>query len=441
MRRLLCVLPLVALAGLAVLPFWTVQPAGMSCGSAPVGGENNSPSLALRASVMPAPLADERRQPARVAHALFELVPGESQEIMLCQGLVEPACAACQPPIFGVDCASGGACREARWKDWGPIPWQALAQGEYVGPSRAPHVPEYRLRPDDEIEFVYRLTREELSHGYQLEVGDVIRIESLIDPTLNREVTVQPDGTVDLLLIGPVRVFRRTAEEVRADLNERYKKYYKLTDINVTRVKTQTRLEDLRAAVDNRFFSGGQGKRVRVTPEGTVSLPAIGVVPAQGLSLDEIKLEVDARYRQVVDGLEVTPILAQRAPRFVYVVGEVRNPGRFDLVGPTTAMQSLALAGGWNNGGNLREIVVFRRADDWRLLATRLDIRGALYGERPAPADEIWLRDSDIVAVPKSPIRRLDDLIELYLTRGAYSAFPIFFNYSLNGCSTIIAAP
>ena len=145
---------------------------------------------------------------------------------------------------------------------------------------------------------------------------------------------------------------------------------------------------------------------------------------------------------QVVDGLEVTPILAQRAPRFVYVVGEVRNPGRFDLAGadhrdavdrPGRRLEHTAATCG--------EIVVFRRAEDWRLLATRLDIRGALYGERPAPSDEIWLRDSDIVVVPKSPIRRLDDLIELYFTRGAYSAFPIFFNYSINGSPTVIAGP
>jgi polysaccharide export outer membrane protein len=133
----------------------------------------------------------------------------------------------------------------------------------------------------------------------------------------------------------------------------------------------------------------------------------------------------------------MTPILAARAPRFIYVVGEVRNPGRFDLVGPTTVMQSIALAGGWINGGNLRQIVVFRRAEDWRMLATKIDIRGALYGERPAPSDEIWLRDSDIVAVPKTPIRRLDDLIQLYLTQGAYAAFPVFFNYQLNGASTV----
>jgi polysaccharide export outer membrane protein len=104
-------------------------------------------------------------------------------------------------------------------------------------------------------------------------------------------------------------------------------------------------------------------------------------------------------------------------------------------------MQSIALAGGWVNGGNLRQVVVFRRAEDWRLLATKIDIRGALYGERPAPADEIWLRDSDVVVVPKTPIARLDDLVELYMTRGVYSAFPVGFGYSLNGTSTVTAVP
>src|SRR5690349_4163830 len=71
--------------------------------------------------------------------------------------------AACQPPIAGVDCAFGAGCGEPHWNSWGPIPWQAFAQGEYTGPARLPHVPEYRLRVDDEIEFVYRLKREELS--------------------------------------------------------------------------------------------------------------------------------------------------------------------------------------------------------------------------------------------------------------------------------------
>jgi polysaccharide export outer membrane protein len=332
----------------------------------------------------------------------------------------------------------GDGCGEPHWNAWGPIPWQAFAQGEYVGPARLQHVPEYHIRVDDEIEFTYVLTREELSQQYKLEVGDVLRIESLIDPALNRDVTIQPDGTIDLLLIGPVRVVGQPVEEITEELKERYKKYYTVTmDINVARIKTQTRLEDIRHAVDNRFFTGGQGKRVRVTPEGTISLPSIGVVPAQGLTLDEIKREVDERYEALVGGLEVTPILAQRAPRYVFILGEVRSPGRYDLQGPTTAINAIAMAGGWNVGANLRQVVVFRRAEDWRLMATKLDLQGALYAKRPIPADEIWLRDSDIVVVPKSALQRTDDLLELVFTRGVYAAFPVGFNYQLNGASVI----
>jgi polysaccharide export outer membrane protein len=309
-----------------------------------------------------------------------------------------------------------------------------FSQGEYIGPYRDVHVPEYRLRVDDSLEFIYRLTRIESSGPYELNVGDKISVESLIDPNLDRDLVIQPDGSVTLRMLGQVRAARRTVDELRADLEERYKKYYKVPAITVTPLQVNTKLEDLRAAVDSRYGNtGGQTQFAQVTPEGTIQLPAIGSVPAQGLSLDELKQEIDERYAQVVDGIEVTPRLVERAPRFVYVVGEVRSPGRFVLEAPTTAMQAIALAGGWNNGGNLRQIVVFRRTDDWGLIATKLDLRGALLGERPCPADEIWLRDSDIVVLPKSSLLRADDFIDLLFTRGIYGILPmqgVSFSYS-----------
>jgi polysaccharide export outer membrane protein len=289
---------------------------------------------------------------------------------------------------------------------------------------RSPQVPVYRLRVDDQLDFIYRLTRDETATPYRLNVGDMIRVESLTDENLDRELVIQPDGTITLRLLGQVKAARRTVDELRLELEYTYQKYYKVPAITVTPVSVNTKLEDLRATVDSRVGVGGQTLRARVTPGGTVQLPALGSVPAQGLTLDELKCEVDERYAQDIEGIEVTPMLFERAPRFVFVLGEVPTPGRFPLEGPTTAMQAIALAGGWNIGGNLREIVVFRRAEDWRLIATKLDLRGALLGERPSPADELWLRDSDILIVPKSPIVRVNDFIELVFTRGVYGAIP-----------------
>jgi len=362
---------------------------------------------------------------------------GDASHVRLCQfeGRV----------MHAVDCQDCYGQGEPPWSASRPLPWQIFAQGEYIGPHRTPHVHQYRLRPYDELEFVFRFTHGESAAPYRFETGDELMIESLTDPTLNkgdlvsgRGLMVQPDGTITLPLVGQVPAARRTVEEVRRDLNQRFVRYYEDPAITVTPIKTNTRLEDLRATVDGRFGQGGQVRPATVTPDGFIQLPAIHSIPALGLTLEELRREIEERYFEVVGpGVEVTPALTTRAPTYVYVLGEVDQPDRYALEGPTTVMGAIALAGGWNNGGNLREVVVFRRTEDWRLIATKLDLRGALLGKKPCPADEIWVRDADIVLVPKSPILLLDDFIDLVFTRGIYGVLPVGVNVSLSGLSTL----
>jgi len=133
----------------------------------------------------------------------------------------------------------------------------------------------------------------------------------------------------------------------------------------------------------------------------------------------------------------VIPVLVQRAPRFVYVLGEVRSPGRYELTGPTTVIQAISMAGGWNVGSNLRQVVIFRRADDWRLLATMVNLQPALYGHQPCPHGEIWLSDSDVVIVPKGKILMADEFVDLVFTRGIYGVFPLSATLSFAKLSTL----
>ncbi|HZZ71508.1 MAG TPA: polysaccharide biosynthesis/export family protein [Pirellulales bacterium] len=384
--------------------------------------------LALRGEAVPvAALGPQSEQRATAPAAARAEASGpwlsRDDRVRLCQAL-GPAPSGCR---LGVDCADGHCgCqgRELTWRAERIIPFQSFAQGEYCGVWRSEHVPEYRLRVDDQLEFVYRLTREESNRPYEINVGDEVRVESFTDEKLNRDLIVQPDGTITLRLLGQVRATHRTVTQLRDDIEKRYTKYYKIPSITVTPLKVNTKLEDLRATVDSRQGSGGQHIGARVTPEGTISLPALVSVPVQGLSLPELKRELDERYAHEVEGIEVTPILTARAPRYVYVLGEVTTSGRFSLEGPTTVTQAIALAGGWKIGANLRQIVIFRRAQDWHLMATMLNLQGELHSKKPCPADEIWLDDSDIVIVPKSPIQRADDFIEMVFTRGFYGVFP-----------------
>lgn len=359
-------------------------------------------------------------------------------------------------PIWGVDSAAAG-CRggEVGWDARGMIPWQEFAQGEWVGHARTAQVPEYRLREGDVVAVYYRRTREELSRPYELEVGDRIRVESLTagggtgggSPTegaageattddLARELVIQPDGTITLPLLGQVRATRQTVPELTKDLEERYKQYFRVPSITVTPIQVNTKLEDLLQTVDSRAgIAGGLQIKVTVTPAGDIQLPGIQSVFVQGLTLAEVRQEVDARYDEAIPGVHVTLVLEKRSQRFVYVLGEVNQAGRFVMEAPTSANMALALAGGWRQGANLRQVVVFRRGPDWRLMATMLDLRGALYGRRPVPADDIWLNDSDVVLVTKTPIQQADELIDQVFTRGLYSVVPREVLWNVNFAS------
>ncbi len=159
-------------------------------------------------------------------------------------------------------------------------------------------------------------------------------------------------------------------------------------------------------------------------------------MPAQGLTVAEFKQELDARYQEVIEGVEVTPLLMQRAARYVYVLGEVKSPGRYPLEAPTTVMQAITLAGGWNFGANVNQVVIFRRADDWRLIATVVSLRPALLGREPCPAGEIWVSDSDLIILPKNKFQLCDNWIELIFTKGLYGIFPFSGTVSYTAISS-----
>ena len=321
------------------------------------------------------------------------------------------------------------------WPFAGNGPPTPFGQGTYVEPGRIQHVPEYRLRVDDVLELVYRRTHEETG-VYRLDVGDRIRIELPPPPnngeTVNREVTVQPDGDITLPYLGPVRAARLTFAELTKAIGQEYQRIYKkhIARPTITPVLIDAKLTDLINTVDSRYGAGGQVRVSRVTPDGSIALPAIGSVPVVGLTLDELKAELSERYRHAeVRGLEVQPVLQQRAPRHVFVVGEVRLPGRHVLEGPTTVMQAIALAGGVTTSAaaNLHQVVIFRRTHDWQLIATMVDLHDAIIkGAGPCdPVNDLWVADSDLIVVPKTKILVFDEFVELIFSRGLYGVIPI----------------
>ncbi|MEM8668893.1 MAG: polysaccharide biosynthesis/export family protein [Planctomycetota bacterium] len=345
-----------------------------------------------------------------------------------------PCLGACQPCMHGVDCANGCGA-EMRWGDMRRMNFGAYGPGGYAGPARLAHLSEYRLRPADQLSIIYLITRRQSEGVYKLMPGDEVFIESIADPdltrgSLERGIAIQPDGTITVRLLGQVHAAGLSVAQLRDVLETQYAKYYPDPSIDVTPIKTSTLAEDIRNAVGGMSGFNQQALEVTVQPDGKIRLPGIGEICVQGFSLNELKREINLRYNEIVVGIETEPLLDQQAAHFVHVLGQVAQPNRIQLEGPTTVLAAIAAAGGHLPDGNMRQVVIFRRAEDWRLISTVLDLQGAVFGKRPTPADEIWLRDGDVVIVPDRPITRFNNWAAQVFTNGLYRVLPLQVDYA-----------
>ena len=95
---------------------------------------------------------------------------------------------------------------------------------------------------------------------------------------------------------------------------------------------------DVRAQVDPK-----QERGVLVAQDGTVNLPLIGVIRVSGLSSREVANLLTREYSRYIKHSHVTVDMLNKR---VFVMGEVRRPGRVDIVEDTTnLLEALATSG------------------------------------------------------------------------------------------------
>jgi protein involved in polysaccharide export with SLBB domain len=331
-----------------------------------------------------------------------------------------------------------GPCQDKDCQCWQcphNAPFLTHGPGDYAGPARTHRLPEYRLRTGDTLQLTYLVAPMKMAGAYRLVVGDELMIESVADEdlqrgTMEKGLKIQPDGTISLRLIGQVHAAGQSVGQLRDMLEELYKEYYPKPSIDVTPVNTGTAARQVREAISGAGGFDPQSITQTITPEGEIRLPRIGSVQAQGLSMDELKEEINLRYDDVVGGLEVEPSLQSQAPHYFFVLGEVRQSGRYNMDTPTTVLGGIAMAGGHTTGANLRQVVIFRRGDDWELISTLMDLRGAILGRTAHPRDEIWLRDGDVVILPEAPIELFNNFVQQVFTEGIYGIIPLSASYN-----------
>ena len=101
-----------------------------------------------------------------------------------------------------------------------------------------------------------------------------------------------------------------------------------------------------------------------VDRQGRVSLPEAGPVEVSGRTLGDVQQLVQrtlaTQYRDTSTEVSVSRLRTIR----VYVVGEVSEPGAYDISSLSTPLNALVAAGGVTQRGSLRSLKHYR-ADNW----------------------------------------------------------------------------
>ena len=134
---------------------------------------------------------------------------------------------------------------------------------------------------------------------------------------------------------------------------------------------------------------------VQIRPDGKITMPLIGDLSAVELTPIELRDRIAAALKEYVSNPVVTVIVVEALASNVYVMGEVNKPGPLALQGPLTALQALAMAGGFKDFANTRDIRILRRTRTG-VETIRFNYREAVRGNG-AP---IYLRSGDTVIVP-----------------------------------------
>jgi polysaccharide export outer membrane protein len=100
---------------------------------------------------------------------------------------------------------------------------------------------------------------------------------------------------------------------------------------------------------------------VRVRPDGYVTVPLMGDLFAVAKTPRGLAAELTQALSQFVNSPVVTVTLGDSSALRFYVVGQVHKPGEFPLVGRTTVMQALALAGGFGEYAKTDEVKILRQ--------------------------------------------------------------------------------
>lgn len=142
-------------------------------------------------------------------------------------------------------------------------------------------------------------------------------------------------------------------------------------------------------------------RKLRVSQNGTVSLPLIGVVKVGGLSINEAEAALSEKLKEFIINPQVTIFIREYGNKKIFILGEVKSPGSYEL--PTesklTVLEAISLAGGFTAIAAPDRTKVIRNVNGQ---SQNFTIEVSAITKHGRKEQDLPLEPNDVVVVPQS---------------------------------------
>lgn len=270
---------------------------------------------------------------------------------------------------------------------------------------------EYQLQVGDRVSLV-TVVKEGTSEAlpYYLNVGDVVALNIQDREDLSYQYSVNPDGTIQFMLLGSFQVLGMTLGELSKALEKRYLEAGVLDKLSLGLTKYNIAVEGF----IRKLNPGGLGNEPyssTISIDGTANFPLIGFVKLNGMTLQEADKLIEEKYQKVFSNIDVTLRIEKSDGHSITILGEVVKPGTIQVNGTVSVLAALGGVGGYTNGAQLDSIMIVQQRGK-KVYVNKYDLNSDLF----SMANHKMIA-GDFIFVPRSRIENVNVFVDQYLRR------------------------
>jgi polysaccharide export outer membrane protein len=146
---------------------------------------------------------------------------------------------------------------------------------------------------------------------------------------------------------------------------------------------------------------------VRVSEDGSITIPLVGSVMVEGITKDELEMKLaELLEERYLKKARVSVFIKEYQSKRVAVIGAVENPGMYELIGRLTLLQMISRAGGFTEKAS-NELFVLREGNNGIGATICIDLEDLLVNGNQKL--NIPLKANDVINVP------VDKIIHVYV--------------------------